>query len=206
MTAYVDLARTFFELLGLWSFVNWVETKKYKWFLVSACMIGLAITTKLLTVGSLGIFGILIIADSFLKKKTIKECLGNIVLYVFVSLLIPLPWFIFSFIHTGSPIYPFFSAMYKVHPGNLFNVENFFVNVWNLFTHAADPVSPVYIMFLPLVLVGVWFPLPQENGRDFLSSEEELLTMSSAESVGWGGENIKRLFLLFFIAFFPFSI
>src|SRR5258708_6922442 len=199
MTAYVDLARTFFELLGLWSFVNWVETKKYKWFLVSACMIGLAITTKLLTVGSLGIFGILIIADSFLKKKTIKECLGNIVLYVFVSLLIPLPWFIFSFTHTGNLIYPFFSAIYKVHPGNLFNVENFFVNVWNLFTHAADPVSPVYIMFLPLVLVGVWFPLPQENGRDFLSSEEELLTMSSAESVGvrWRNNNSFILIILY---------
>ena len=57
-TAYIDLVRAFFEILALWSFMNWATSPQpspkrrgrviEKWLLLSAVMIGFAITTKLL--------------------------------------------------------------------------------------------------------------------------------------------------------------
>ena len=67
ITAYVDLIRAFFEVLALWAFVLWWKSQKWKWLLISACMIGFAISTKLLAIGSLLVFSCLII-----YKK--KEC------------------------------------------------------------------------------------------------------------------------------------
>ncbi len=134
ITAYVDLTRTFFEVMALWGLVEWFEKKKKKWLILSAVMLGLAVSAKLLALGSLLIFSILIII--FTRKIT------NIFIYSFFALLIPLPWFIFSYIHTGSPIYPFFSNIYPVK-------VNF--SLFNPLT-LSDPISPLYIIFLPLII------------------------------------------------------
>ena len=32
---------------------------------------------------------------------------GEVSAYVLVALVVPLPWFIFSYFHTGNPVYPF---------------------------------------------------------------------------------------------------
>lgn len=136
ITAYVDLARTFFEVMALWGFINFVETKKQKWLIESAVMMGLAISTKLLGIGSLFIFLVFIIYYNLYKKRQFI----NVFVYLLIAFLIPLPWFVFSFVHTGNPIYPFFTEFYKV---------NFDFNLINPL-QLADPISPLYIIFLPI--------------------------------------------------------
>lgn len=133
ITAYIDLARTFFEIMALWGFVNFTKKKENKWLILSAVLLGLAISTKLLALGSLLIFSILIII--FTRKAT------NALTYCFFSLFIPLPWFIFSLINTGNPVYPFFSSIYPVKLN---------VNLINPLT-LSDPISPLYLLFLPIV-------------------------------------------------------
>lgn len=170
ITAYVDLARTFFEIMALWGFVNWIEKKDRKWLIISSILLGLAISVKLLVLGSLIIFSILIIK--------LSHKISNLIIYLVFALFIPLPWFIFSLIHTGSPIYPFFSNIYPV------KVHLNLINPLNL----SDPISPLYVLFLPIglfiykklkptqkiiflysfIAIIIWFLTPQTGGGRFI--------------------------------------
>ncbi|MGH7202889.1 MAG: ArnT family glycosyltransferase [Candidatus Levyibacteriota bacterium] len=151
-TAYIDLIRTFFETLSLWSFINWYQTEKKKWLLVSSVMMGFAIMTKLLALGTFAILLFGIIWFSLQKKKQISQMVYDLILYLVIVLIIPLPWFIFSYIHTGNPVYPFFTTTYEVTP-EAWSFVGFFRDIWTLFTHASDPISPLYLIFLPLLFV-----------------------------------------------------
>lgn len=170
ITAYIDLARTFFEITALWGFIQWQQSRKFKRLVGSAIILGLAISAKLLALGSLFIFVLLIII--FTRKIT------NVLKYSFITLIVPLPWFVFSYIHTGNPFYPFFTDIYRIKP----NVG--FVNPLTL----SDPISPLYVIFLPLALffykkftpslkiislysflaIVVWYLTPQTGGGRFI--------------------------------------
>jgi len=154
ITAYIDLARTFFEVLALFSFLNWMEKEKREWFVLSAIMLGLAITTKVLALESLIIF-IFLIAIYFIRnKKSAKKIFTYCLAYSSIALFVPLPWFVFSYINTGNPIYPFFTNAYKVNMGSsLINPVRFITDAWNLLVRAEDPISPLYIIFFPLTLI-----------------------------------------------------
>ncbi len=158
ITAYIDLARTFFEIMSLWGFFRWIEEGKSKWFIVSAILLGLAISTKLLALGSLFIFSILILIRT---KRIIK-----VLKYWLVCLLIPLPWFVFSFIHAGSPIYPFLTNAYPV------KLNLSFINPLNL----PDPISPFYIIAIPISILLY---------KKFESTKKQLLLYSSLAILIW---------------------
>lgn len=170
ITAYIDLARTFFEIMALWGFLKWQENKQSKWLIVSAVLLGLAISTKLLTLSSILIFTALLIKH----ESRIKDILT----YLFFALFIPLPWFIFSLIYTGNPVYPFFTNIYPV---------KFNFNLINPLT-LSDPISPFYVIFIPLAIffykkftapikmvslysflaVLIWYIIPQTGGGRFI--------------------------------------
>ncbi|MBA3723789.1 MAG: glycosyltransferase family 39 protein [Candidatus Levybacteria bacterium] len=176
-TAYIDLIRTFFEVLALLAFVHWWQLEKRRWLILSAIMVGLSISSKLLALGSLGIFSLLIIwkaLDSRLPTSPklrwtsrgndnisalMSSLFKNIFIYWGISLIIPLPWFLFAFFNTGNPFYPIFSDVFaglhtKVFDIALLNPITFIGTLWNVFTHANDPLSPIYILFLPLL---IWY-------------------------------------------------
>lgn len=158
ITAYVDLARTFFEILALDLFLKWYEKNPAssrqpaglrgasKILLVeSAIMLGLAISTKLIAFASLPFFLILIL----LRSRKIKFAIG----YLLFAIIIPFPWFAFAFIHTGNPVYPIFSGILDashtmVLPNPLRMVQDF----WQLFFRPPDPISPIFLIFLPVML------------------------------------------------------
>jgi hypothetical protein len=162
ITAYVDLARTFYETLAISSFLLWSGKHERKYLVLTGVMVGLAISTKLLAIGTIAIFSTLIILELRRKHVPLQNMARTIGLFILLSLSIPLPWFLFSFIHTGNPVYPFFTSLYDtsvslslVHPAIIIR------DLWMIFTHAADPVSPVYLMFLPLLLL-FYNRLPRE--------------------------------------------
>lgn len=61
ITAYIDLSRTFFETMALWAFLIFIKSKKPKWLNVSAAMVGFAASTKILSIGSIVIYVLLLI-------------------------------------------------------------------------------------------------------------------------------------------------
>jgi hypothetical protein len=151
--AYVDLIRTFFEIMALLAWIEYMDTKKEKFFYSSAIFLGFAITTKLLAFGSLCIFLTLIIFYEK-QKKSLFFIGKRTFLYVFFSLLIPLPWFIFSYITSGNPVYPFLTNTYPFPSSLSFLNPLFFLqSFWNIFTHSQDPLNPLYIMTFPLLIL-----------------------------------------------------
>ena len=197
-TAYVDLARTFFEIMAFWGFFNYWKKGERKWLVESAVMLGLAISTKLLAIGSLFIFSSLIVIHFFLFLKTpprrspfghLQGVSNKLFVYWVICLLIALPWFVFSYIHTGNPIYPFFTDIYKVGFGiELLNPFKFIREVLAMFIESSDPISPIYVISLPLIIIFfkkftpdvklltiysflaiiVWYITPRTGGGRFL--------------------------------------
>lgn len=221
VTAYIDLIRTFFEFMALWAFTNWWEDGKRKWFILSAIMVGLAITTKLLAIGSLLIFSTITIIFELKKlipKSKIQNTLYKILYtilqvfaYWFIALAVPLPWLIFSFINTRNPVYPFFSEIYKVAPEPL-SVIGFIREIWNLFTNSPDPLSPIYMIFFPFIIfsffkfrpeikivslysllaVVVWYFTPRTGGGRFILPYLPALSIICAACLNFFIENKKR--------------
>ncbi len=109
ITAYVDLSRTFFELMAVWGFINYLEIGKRKWLIVSAVMLGLAVTVKLVAAFSLLIFLALFVYKKLTQGGKWAETVKNYALFFVVAFMVPLPWFIFSYLTTGNPFYPYLS-------------------------------------------------------------------------------------------------
>ena len=157
-TAYVDLARTFFEILALKFFLDWQQLKKRKSLMLTGIMIGLAISTKLLAVYSLITFGLLIV---LLEKR---KRIASILWLCLPSLLIILPWLIRSFIYTGNPVYPLLTTWFFKAQSNGLNLSDWllsrqpinFIKVLLKTTFTTgDILSPIIIIGLPLILFKI---------------------------------------------------
>lgn len=153
-TAYIDLGRTFFEYLAFVSFSYWVEKTNVKYFLLSAILLGFAISSKLLAIGSLGIILLLLFIIGVKKKYSSLKIIFFLSIYVLFTLIIVFPWLLFSYINTGNIFYPFFSSIYPVtQTVELLNLITFIKEVWVVLTKASDPVSPIYIIVIPLLIL-----------------------------------------------------
>lgn len=151
ITAYVDLGRTFFEILALDYFLRWWKSERNVDLLESALLLGLAISSKLLAAGSIVIYLALI----FIKyRKKMKVFFVFSLQYSIFSLLVPLPWLVFSFVHTKNPLYPFFtSVLNSPHWVVNFSLSGFLTDFWNLFLYSPDPINPLFLIIIPLVII-----------------------------------------------------
>jgi hypothetical protein len=183
--AYIDLIRTFFELMAVWGIVNYFETRDRKWILEGGVMLGLASATKILALTSLPIFIIFFLL--FEKNKIVG--LKNAAIFAFCTFLVPFPWLFWSWLNTSNPFYPFFTNIYPVGAGwELFNPISLAKSLYDLFFRLADPISPIYVIVLPLFFVYfkkitptlkfisiyvmlaliIWYIVPRTGGGRFI--------------------------------------
>ncbi len=154
ITAYTDLIRTLFEFLAFWAIFDFQMLKQNKYLYLSAILLGFAACVKVLSIVSLIIFIPLIFYIGQKNRFSIRSLIKHVLIFSIITTCIPIPWFIVSFLHTGNPVYPFFTVTYPIGTNiNLLNPLNFLKDVWNLLTNSADPISPVYIGILPLVVI-----------------------------------------------------
>jgi len=161
-TAYVDLAWTFFEILALDYFLRWYEERKESFLNHSAIFIGLAISSKILAFGSwlTFLFLIFVIRDKKWLRKMVK--------FALISLLVVSPWLVLSWINVGNPFFPLFGSPSDVQAINVSPSANWIVSkivnlpflLWQATFSPDDIVSPVYLLFLPLVLFIIWKQKP----------------------------------------------
>ena len=157
-TAYIDLGRTFFEVMAVYGIILFIQEKKELWLVESAIMLGFAIATKLIAVGSLVVVGELII---FLFRDNLLKAIKVSGLYSLIALMIPLPYFVFSFLQTGNPVYPLFTEFYETQVQS-FSFVSLFSDIWTVFVAGADPINPLYIIVFPLVFL-VWSRLSRNE-------------------------------------------
>jgi hypothetical protein len=160
ITAYVDLSRGFFEVLAIWGFLNWFKSNKRKWLILSAVMLGLAMTVKLVAAFSLLIFLVLFIYKKKFNHEQWTSAIKNYLLFFIVTFIIPLPWFIFSFLNTGNPFYPYLSNVHLDSSSSFLfisfpNIFYIFSDAYNFFLKLNDPISPIYLIILPLFILGI---------------------------------------------------
>ncbi len=186
ITAYIDLGRTFFEALA---FYLLVEKKVYK----SAIVLGLAMATKTLAIGSLGILGLLVLWET--------RDLGKFGKFVLLAVLVAAPWYVFSFVNTGNPFYPVFSG-YKLAWDWGFNL-----------LRLADPINPIYVMILPamwavrkkipvtvtaycLLSFVVWYLTPRTGGGRFLLPYLPVWSVATAVAIAQSSKLNAQKFLV----------
>lgn len=157
-TAYIDLSRTFFEILAIDLFLQWYNSKKDLLLWESAVLLGLAISTKIMAFSSL--VGFTAVLFFLLRTDKIKKTL----IFTTISFLIVFPWLFLSFIHTGNPFFPLFGNIAdSLNPGitgstNLWFIKelpSFLIFPWMATIKPDDIISPVYLIFLPLVLLTI---------------------------------------------------
>jgi hypothetical protein len=196
-SAYVDLSRTFFEVLALRLF----SEKKYT---SSAVTLGLAAAVKIISLISLPLFLLLLRFDQVKPGVYLK--------YIFYTLLIPLPWLTLAFTATGNPFYPLLSsvmepAYFSLNPRDL----------WILFTSGPDPISPLYLITAPLIFsvkftkqgrgvrkiflyAGIalllWFIFPHPGGSRFLLPYLPVFSLLAAWIISLQKDKFIRNFLL----------
>lgn len=146
ITAYVDLGRTFFEIVAFYEFILWIEKKNLRNLIYAGVLIGLSLTTKISAINSIFIFSLLILLINVYNKLSIKNLAKDILTFIFFSILIPLLYFIFSYLNTGNPIFPLFESNFQ------FDFDRNLLDVFQLFLYSLDPISPVYLIFLPIVI------------------------------------------------------
>lgn len=153
ITAYIDLARTFFETLALWSFLIFVRSNIFRWLALSGVMLGFAASCKLLSLWSIVIYLTLLLYISFLKRVKLVSIIKQSLFFCAVVFIIVSPWLIFSYLNTGNPIYPLFSPVHQnLGEAELFNPTDIIITTWSIFLLSPDPISPIYFISLPLIV------------------------------------------------------
>lgn len=183
ITAYIELSWAFYEILALSALITFMRSKQKKWLITAAMLIGCTFSIKLLALGSLTIYlSLLFLYDknqTFPRSQTLK----NILLFTIISLLIALPHYLFAFINTGNPLYPIFSDLNVGSPSlQILNPINFIIELYSLLLFSPDPLNPIYLIILPLLLIT---PFTQNllNHSPAGKSTFKLLTIYSAISI-----------------------
>lgn len=216
MVSYVDLTRSFYEAIALFYFLKYLKSLEKRNLFYSAILLGFAISTKLLSVGSVLIFILLIV----FAKLSIKEKFKNSFLYLLISLLVPLPYFLISFNNTGNPVYPLFTKLFSSYfTLELLNPFNFIKSTINVFLFSSDPLNPVYFIILPFLFFScrkimlkaryiflysivsffVFYFTPQTGGGRFIVAYLPAFSVLAAILIATVGKKLRKIFLFIII-------
>lgn len=172
-TAYSDLSRAFYEILALLCFIQYDRTNRKRYLVISAVMLGFAVSVKLVSLGTVLVFILLL----FLKFKASITFFKNTLSFVTIALIVPTPWFVYSYMHSGNPIYPLFSKLgFHNFTLDLFNPLNFVETLFTTFLYSADPINPIFIMAIPLIFL---------KSKSFLLRHRVLIVYSIATYIVW---------------------
>jgi len=151
--SYIDLARTFFEVLALYYFICWAKTKKDNYIIRAGLMVGFEVGTKLLGLGSIPIYIILI--GLFSEKRTMF--IRAVSKFIIFMVCVGFPWYLSAYILAGNPFHPIFAGVLGGEASLVgFDLFKFGEDFWQLFTNTADPLTPVVLILAPLVILNLF--------------------------------------------------
>ncbi len=198
-TAYIDLIRTFFETLSFYLLFIYLTEKKNDNLFKSGVSLGFAMSTKFLAFSSIITSVIILIINRVGYLK--------ITIYLLIAVAVASPWFIYSFLNTGNPIYPLFSGVLPPSSRPLFDFDSFI--------HSPDPINPIYLIIFPLLIIGykkfdkklrilllysvvsfvIWLFLPYSGGGRYIMPYLPVFSILAAYIISVQTELIKRVLI-----------
>lgn len=149
-SAYVDLIRTFFEVLAFYLIVQ----KRIIW---AGIAIGLAVSTKTLAMGTVPLLALV----SWIQTKKVLNPLALIL----ISFVVSFPWFLSAYNNTGFPFYPIGAGILDSTHHLNFDFWNLPREYFKLFITPSDIITPIYVLFLPFL----FFVQPKKSFRLFIT-------------------------------------
>ncbi|MGR3309217.1 MAG: ArnT family glycosyltransferase, partial [Candidatus Brocadiales bacterium] len=118
---WVDISFTLFSLLGVFAFLNWLETRNDPWLYLSVLCCGFTASIKFhgLFIICLFVLGFFIMVEK--DKRFFKRLLWCALLGGIVSL----PWYVRSWILTGNPVFPLFRGLFEARHWSASTAETF---------------------------------------------------------------------------------
>ena len=157
--SYVDLSFAFYTLTALFPLLIYLETNDSRLAFLSGLCAGAAAGTKMLGLGSAAILCVLWAFSSRSGKQALRYTTG--------VLLTGSIWYFKSWIESGNPVYPFFSAVfgsgYQVAMDANVGMEGGLVGfaklLWNMTMYprsfGGEMLGVLFCMFVPLLIFRV---------------------------------------------------
>jgi hypothetical protein len=173
-TAYIDLALALHVGLAIYAILRFAKGLSWQWFGLTAIHLGLALATKHLalfvlaiTVGGLAVF-------LWLKERHFYRAIAFPVSLGLCSLLLPLPWYLRSWLASGNPVFPELFEVFGAPPDrwdaitqrgldhflSRFDRPHTLLEAltlpWDMTIHAAyygGTLGPVFLLLLPALLL-----------------------------------------------------
>jgi len=223
ITGYIDLGRAFFGTLSIYSFLLFYKTKDFRYFFLSSILAGFEVATKFLGFSTLIS---LVLAYVFFIDGRMFLKIKNIILYVLISVAVVTPWLIFSYISTNHLFYPFFTDIYPSGVSILsFNPLLILKDTIGLFLFSADPISPIYLIFLPIIVFHfksssknikllifilainllIWNFVPQKNSR-FIIPYLPIFSVLAIWGLSVSTKNLQKIGYIFLYFTFILNI
>jgi len=170
-TAYVDLALTLHVGLAVYALLRYVDGRRWQWLGLAALNLGLALATKHLALIVLVLATGGLALRLWLQERNLRQALVPAALLGGLSLLLPLPWYLWSARASGNPMFPdmfgLFGAWpperwsaiterglahFKAHFGRPRTPLNLLALPWDMTVHAArygGTLGPLFLLLLP---------------------------------------------------------
>lgn len=213
ISAYTDLTAAFFTTVAVLGFINWIEKRNTKNLVMCAILIGFAITSKVVLINLLFILTLLILFIIASKKIMFNKIIKSSAILWILSIVIPLPWFIFSYINTGNPFYPLFDLRFN------FPFNHDILTGIKLLLISSDPINPIYVISIPIIIVlykkynirlkvlsvftllaiVFWLTTTQIGGTRFLLAYLPVFSVLSVSIIHFKPDSILQRYMIFLI-------
>ena len=117
-TSIADLALTYYSLGAIIAVLKSFQHDEKSWVWMTGLSLGAAMGIKFSALVGFGLISIHTMLRGLLVKKNLRWGASHIIMIGVVAVLISLPWYVRSYIHTSNPIYPF---GYSIFGGNFWS-------------------------------------------------------------------------------------
>jgi hypothetical protein len=171
-TTYIDLALALHVGLAVYALLRFTDRHSWQWLVLAAIHLGLALATKHLALFALAIATGGLALYLWLKERNLQKAIVPPFLLGLLSLILPLPWYIRSWLASGNPVFPELFEIFGAPPDRWDAItqrglDNFLTRFgspqmnllalpWDMTIHAArygGSLGAVFLMLLPVLFL-----------------------------------------------------
>lgn len=112
-SGYIDIASTLFITLSIFALGQWWRHQGHVWAMLIAVFLGTALAAKLITLFVIAAFILLILWRARGEQGRVAGTVASGSAALLLAVAIASPWYLRTWIETGSPLFPFYTSVWK---------------------------------------------------------------------------------------------